>query len=148
MKNFQKFGFKESQILFFLTNNTADVSPLVFAGLCLNCQISSLPTCCSQMEYEYYLNIAKPDFVFCDLKFYSTLKECLTKLKINAKIFTFDGQTDESIPMGIFFQKLDEDWIFEWVLKFFGALNFSSLNWVKSLNSTPCFFCFFWKIKF
>lgn len=78
----------------FLTNNTAAISPLVFAALCLGCPVAPLYTSCSKAECLYFLTLSKAEIVFCDLEFHSMLKECTEKLEISLKYFTFDGQTD------------------------------------------------------
>lgn len=111
-KNLQNIGCQKGQVIFLLSNNTDDMVPLVFAALCLGCQISSLPTVCSKSEYEYFLSIMNPHFVFCDLELQPILKECLEHLEINAKFFTFDGQNSESIAVETLFD-VDPDKHFE-----------------------------------
>lgn len=111
--NLRKLGFEKGKMIFLLTNNTVDIVPLVFAALCLGCQISSLPTVCSKAEYEYFWSITNPQFIFCDLELQPTLKECRENLKSNADIFTFDGQIDDSIAVDTLFRKTETDPYFE-----------------------------------
>lgn len=96
-------------MIFFLTDNSADVAPLVFAALCLGCAITSLPLCYTKMEYSQYLNIVRPSHVFCDSGYYVVLKECLMDLNIDATFFTFDGQLDESHSIEDLFEGNDFD---------------------------------------
>lgn len=84
-----------------MTNSLADIAPLVIAALCLACPITAQPECL------YFLDVVKPYHIFCDLEFYVILKECLKNLNNDAKIFTFGGQTDESIPVDHLFEKGD-----------------------------------------
>lgn len=90
-----------------MTNNSADIAPLVIAALCLACPITAQPVFSSKAECLYFLNVVKPNHIFCDPEFYVILKECLGSLNNDAKIFTFGGQTDESIPVDILFEKAD-----------------------------------------
>lgn len=107
IRNLRNFGCRKGQVIFLLTNNTADIAPLVFAALCLGCPIACLPTCCSQAEYLYFLSFSKPEIVFCDLTFQPMLKECLEQLEIDAKYFTFDGQTDGTHSINSLFARVD-----------------------------------------
>lgn len=111
--NLQKLGFEKGKMIFLLTNNMVDIVPLVFAALCLGCQISSLPTVCSKEEYEYFWSITNPQFIFCDLELQPTLKECRENQKSNADIFTFNGQIDDSIAVDTLFRKTETDPYFE-----------------------------------
>lgn len=107
--NFKKLGFKKGDVLYFMTNNSADIAPLVFAALCLGCPVTAQPISSSKAECLYFLNVVKPSFVFCDLEFCGTLNECLKNLKNDAKLFTFDGQTDESTPVDNLFDGVNDD---------------------------------------
>lgn len=110
MKNLQNLGFKKGQLIFFFTSNTDQIVPLLFAALCLGCPITSIPTCCTKKESEYFLKITNPMFVVCDVEYRSMLRECLANQKNTAAFFTFGDQADEqSIPINILFEKTDSN---------------------------------------
>lgn len=112
-KNLQNVGLKKGEMIFLLSNNTFDIVPLVFAALCLGCQISCLPTVCSQSEYEYFMSITNPNYVICDLEFVPILKDYFTNLKRNVPFFTVDGQHEESVEINSLFEQTNEDPYFE-----------------------------------
>ncbi|XP_031624717.1 4-coumarate--CoA ligase 2-like [Contarinia nasturtii] len=112
-KKFQHYGFKKGQLIFVLTDNSADVPPLVFAALCLGCVVTSLPLCYTKLEYSQYFSIVRPNYVICDLKFYVTLNECFMDLSIvDVEFFTFDGHLDETHPIEKIFEGNDSDLYF------------------------------------
>lgn len=96
-KKMQHFGFKKGEVVFFLTDNSADIAPLVFAALCLGCVITSLPMCYTKMEYSQYFAIVRPNYMFCDLELYIMLNGCLVDSNIvDVQFFTFGGHLDET----------------------------------------------------
>lgn len=108
-KRLRSVGLERGEVVFFLTENTADIPALVFAALCLGCVITARRSSSSKLEHVRYLTVVKPKYVFCDLEHYNMMKECLIDLKIQAKFFTFDGQIDESILVNDLFEVDDMD---------------------------------------
>lgn len=108
-KNFQKLGFRKGDVIYFMTSNSAEIAPLVFAALCLGCPITAQPISSSKMECDYFLNVVKPTYIFCDSEFYATLVECLINLKMNVKIFTFNQKVNESTPVESLFEETNDD---------------------------------------
>lgn len=108
-KNFRYFGCESGHVIFFMTKNTADIAPLLFAALYLGAQVTAVPIFSSRTEYEEFLNLTKPKFLICDLNVCKMSKQCLVKLKIDATLFSFDGQSDDSIAVNILFEKRDAD---------------------------------------
>ncbi|KAJ6636078.1 Membrane-bound alkaline phosphatase, partial [Pseudolycoriella hygida] len=104
-QNLRKLGFVKGQVILFLTNNSVETVPLLFAALYLGCQISSLPTICSKVEFQYFCTIFSPHYIFCDLELQPMLQECSNNIKSKAKYFTFDGQSDTSIAVDTLFHK-------------------------------------------
>lgn len=93
----------------FVTDNTADITPIVCAALCLGCSIAAQPPCHSTTEYSHFLNMLKPTFVLCDLKCYATLKDCLVNLNNQAQVFTFNGQMNDSHSVDDLFHGSDDE---------------------------------------
>lgn len=103
-KRLRSAGFEKDQVIFFLTNNSEDIAPLVFAAMCLGCPVASLPSFHSKLEYLQHLSAVKPKYVFCDLEYYDMLKDCLCTLKLGAKFFTFGGQIEKSTSISDLFE--------------------------------------------
>lgn len=108
-KNLRYYGCEEGDLISFFTKNTADVAPIIFAALCLGAQISAFPAFYGRVECVRYLKPLKPKVLFCDVDIYQKLKQCLEYVNNDAKIFTFDGSTDESIPVITLFENPDAD---------------------------------------
>lgn len=105
----RKFGCQKGHVLAFITERTGDFVPLMCTALCLGCKIAGQPLNSTQSERDYFLNLVKPDFVFCDVKEYDVLKERLKNAKKDVKIFTFDGQAGDSIPVDSLFMNAVAD---------------------------------------
>lgn len=112
-KNLQRFGCVRGQKIFIRIDNVPEIVPIIFGAVCLGCPIVSIIEIASQAECEYFLNITKPKFAICHLISHQMLRECFTNLEINAKIFTADGQADDSIPIQSLFESVDDDNYFE-----------------------------------
>lgn len=107
--NMEKFGCKRGRRIFLLSDNVTDLAPLTFAAMCLSCPLVPLVTKSTKDECEYFINVTKPEFAICELKYYTMLKECFTNLKIDAKIFTIGGQVDDSIATECLFEDVDNE---------------------------------------
>lgn len=105
----QKFGCERGIKIFFLMENTVDLAPLAFAAMSLSCPIVGLSPTSSQDECKYIMNLTKPEFAICELKNYPMLKKCFADLNINGKIFTIDGQADDSISTELLFANVDNE---------------------------------------
>lgn len=111
--NLKKFGCKRGRKIFLITDNIANLPPFVFAAFCLGCPLVSLVFNASQEECEYFMSITRPEFAICEPKHHSMLKKCFKNLQIEAKIFTIDGQVDDSISTEHFFEMVDGEEDFE-----------------------------------
>lgn len=108
--NMQKLGCERGRRIFLLSDNVSDLAPLTFAAICLSCPLVPLLNYSSQNECEYFINITRPEYAICELKYYPMLEKCFANLNINVKIFTIGGQAGESIPTDILFNSVvDED---------------------------------------
>lgn len=90
--NLQALGCQKGEVVFFLTNNTADIPAIIFASLWLGCPVTALGTFNTELERFSFLKITQPKYVFCDLDEYGQLKECFKNLHYEPKFFTFGGQ--------------------------------------------------------
>ncbi|XP_055309666.1 probable 4-coumarate--CoA ligase 1 [Sitodiplosis mosellana] len=111
-KRLRNVGLEKGEVVFFVTDNTSDIPALVFAALCLGCVITARRSSSSKLEHVRYLSIVWPKYVFCDLEYYAMMKDCLAELKIEAKFFTFDGQSEGSIAVDDLFKEDDMDLYF------------------------------------
>lgn len=107
--NLRKLGCRKGHVMSFFTDNSGDVVPLMCAALCLGCKLSGQPLECTQSERDYFLNLVKPNFVFCDAKEYDLLKERLVNARNDAKMFIFDGQVGEASSVGSLFENVVAD---------------------------------------
>lgn len=98
-QNLQQKGYKAKQVISFMATNSAYLSPILFASICLGCPINPLH---SLMEKEHVIKMLKktePCLIFCDVDAYDLMKEYLIKSGNNAKIFTFNGTQGDSEPV-------------------------------------------------
>lgn len=108
-KNLQRFGAERGQKLQLFIDNYQEIAPLSFGSIFLGCTVVPIAITSSQAECEYFLNITRPEFAVCHIEFYSALKECFTNLKLNAKIFTVEGQIGDSIPLQSLFESVENE---------------------------------------
>lgn len=105
-QNLQRKGHCESkQVITIMSGNVAHLAPIVFAALCLGCPINPLDI---QMEKSTVLNmiqLTRPHLVFCEIKAYDLIAEVLAELKMDTKVFTFNGSKGKSIPVETLFTK-------------------------------------------
>ncbi len=91
-KNLQNLGYKKHDIVLFFTNNSSEITPLVFGALNLGCTVMAEYTGDGEFEICSLLKTIKPKIIFCDAEYFSLLKECTVKLKVSADFFTFGEQ--------------------------------------------------------
>lgn len=105
-QNLQRQGYYESkQVIAIMSGNVAHLSPIVFASLCLGCPINLLDTKMEKSTVVNMLQLTQPGLVFCEIKVYDLIVEVLTELKMDAKVFTFNGIKGNSIPVDVLFVK-------------------------------------------
>ena len=54
----------------------------------------------------HMLSITRPKVMFCDASIYDLVQECLNDLENNAKVFTFSGQSGNSIRVEDLFEDI------------------------------------------
>lgn len=118
-QNLQSRGYKKDQIFSIIATNSHHLSPIVFAGFYLGCPINSLDPTFGKMDMKHMLSTTTPALVFCDANIYDLVKECLTELKNNAKIFTFGKQIGDSEPVESLFVNNVDEYEFMWVRTWF-----------------------------
>lgn len=98
-QNLQKRNdFKPKQVIGIMARNVLHLTPIALAAICLGCPINSVPTT-SKRNMIRILQLTEPCLVFCETEVYDLVVECLKELKIDAKIFTFNGTCDDSEPV-------------------------------------------------
>ena len=51
----------------------------------------------------HILQLTQPHLVFCEIKVYDLIVEVLAELKMDANIFTFNGNKRNSLPVDVLF---------------------------------------------
>lgn len=95
-QNLQDRGYKPNQVFGIMAENVANLPPIVFASLCLGCPINAMHTGVEKPNIVRMFEMTKPSLIFCDIKVYDLVEECLKKLGNNAKVFTFNGTKGNS----------------------------------------------------
>lgn len=109
-QNLQLRGFKEKQIVGFMSREPINFSSILFASFYIGCTITSFDVACEKNELIHRLKIVQPSIMFCEVNVYNLLKECLDEEGVNAKIFTFDGEIADSEHVeNLFLQNKDEN---------------------------------------
>lgn len=103
-QNLQSRGYKKGQVFGFIASNTHHIAPVVFASLYLGCPLNTMDPSFARTEITHMLTITTPTVMFCDVKIYDVVKECLTALGNDAHIFTFGGQSGDSEPVESLFE--------------------------------------------
>ena len=112
-KNLQRIGCDRGKKILIFIGLIPEIVSITIGAICLGCPLVPMLTESSQAECDYFLNLTKPEFAICHLKFYAMLKKSFTNIKINAKIITIDGQIDDSIPIQSLFESVDNESMFE-----------------------------------
>lgn len=104
-QNLQFQGYKPKQVIGIMADNSEYLSSIVFASFCSGCPINSLSTSVEKQDVIRMFGITEPSIVFCDVKVYELMKECLNELKNAAKIYTFNGTKGDSEAVEFLFKK-------------------------------------------
>ena len=104
-QNLRKHGCcKPKQVIGLMVENVAHLSPIVFAAYSLGCPLNALTTTVEKPDVIRMLGITEPSVMICDIKVYDLIKECLTELRNDAIIFTFNGTKNDSIAVEYLFE--------------------------------------------
>lgn len=95
-QNLQTRGYQTNQVFSLMTRHLENVAPIVFAAYYLGCPVNPLHWSFGKDEIVQIFRTTKPSVIFCEIENYLVLVESLRELKMNAKIFTFNGQTHDS----------------------------------------------------
>lgn len=95
-QNIQKLNYKKGDVFALFSETNHHFMPIIVALLCLDYPVNPLPPSIAELEVMHFLNTSKPKVIFSDMQLYGTIKKCLKKSKIDAKIFTFGGGNEYS----------------------------------------------------
>lgn len=95
----QERGYQSKQVFSFMVRNSHHIAPTIFSAMCIGCAVNTLDPSFGRTELLHMLGTTKPDVMFCDVESFDLVKECLTELENDAKIFTLGGSVDESEPV-------------------------------------------------
>lgn len=95
-QNLQNLGIKPKQVVGVMSDNVPNLSSIVFASYSMGCPINVLPASIEKADILRMLGISDPRVMICDVKVYDLMRECLTELKNEAYIFTFNGTKGNS----------------------------------------------------
>lgn len=112
-QNLQARGYKPKQVIGVMCENVAHLSPIVFASFCLGCPVNVLSASVQKPDVLHMLRMTKPSVMFCDVSVFELIKECLSELGNNAKIYTFNGTKDDSEAVETLFKEtgIEEDFL-------------------------------------
>lgn len=97
-QNLQRRGYEPKQVVGIISGNVAQLAPIVFASVCLGWPVNSMPT----MWKKYIITMlqkTEPKLIFCEVKVYDLVVECLDEVGYKAKVFTFNGKKGDSEPV-------------------------------------------------
>lgn len=112
-------GYQSKQVFGFTAENSHHVAAIVFASIDIGCPVNTLDPSFGKAEIMHMLNITKPVLMFCDIKLFDMIQECLNELGNDAKIFTFGGSKSGSEPIENLFAETQTESDFVWVSIFF-----------------------------
>lgn len=104
-QNLRYRGFESREVYTFIVGNIDDLAPILFATFCNGCSVNGLDPSFKKIEFVHMLGLIKPSLVFCDIKVYDLVKDCLKELKNSAKFFTFGGCKDDSEDVEVLFNE-------------------------------------------
>lgn len=109
--NLQNRGYKPKQVFGLMAKNSYHVAPIVFGSISIGCPINTLDPSFKKADLIHMLNTIKPALMFCDVEVYDLVKECLTELGNDAKMFTFGGSKGDAEPVeDLFSETHNEDY--------------------------------------
>lgn len=108
-QNLQKHGYQPGQVIGLMAKNSHFVAPIVFGSIGIGCPVNTLDPLFGKIELSHMLNAIKPVLMFCDIDNYELVKECLTDLGSDAKIFTFGGSKGGAEPVEILLSETHEE---------------------------------------
>lgn len=113
-QNLQARGYKSNQVFGILAGNVTNLPPIVFASLCLGCPINAMHTGVDRPNIVRMFEMTEPSLVFCDVKVYDLVVECLMKLGNVAKVFTFNGTKGDSESVDCLFNEtgIEEEFVY------------------------------------
>lgn len=96
-----------------MVENVANVSPIVFAAFSLGCPINTMHTSVEKANLIRMLRMTEPSVLFCDVKVYDLVNECIAELGKIIKIFTFNGTKGDSEAVETLFEEtgIEEEFV-------------------------------------
>lgn len=94
-QNLQKRGYNLKQIIGINSLNEPYLAPIIFAALCLGIPVNPLYSKWKPDIIEMFTS-TDPAIIFCEIEKYDITVECLTEMKLEAKIFTLNGLKGDS----------------------------------------------------
>lgn len=112
-QNLQLRGLTSKQVIGVISGYVADLAPIIFASICLGCPVNPFDTTFDKRQLMSVFENTEPGIIFCEAKFYDLVIECLKELRINAKLFTFNGTKGDSEAVENLFQETgnEEDFV-------------------------------------
>lgn len=108
-QNLQKLGYKVGQVFSFVSKNTENLFPLMFASFCIGCPINILAPKFGKTEICHLIKKTRPVLLFCSIEAYDLVNGCLIDSDINAKVYTFGGKKGNSEQAETLFMETGEE---------------------------------------
>lgn len=108
-QNIQKLGCRKGDIFPLIAYNNHDVAPICMALLCIGNPYYAMHPDIDEIDFLEILQKAKSKIIFCEMESYAMVKRCAKRLRIDAKIYTFCGQIDDSLAVEDLFTKIGNE---------------------------------------
>lgn len=104
-QNLRKRGYDSKHVVAIIAGNVANLAPAVYASLCLGWPIVAMYTAMEKQSILRMFELSEPKIIFCEVKVYDLVVECLGEVGKKAKIFTFSGTKGESEAVESLFEE-------------------------------------------
>lgn len=96
-QNLQRRGFSSKCTIATLAANVPHLAPIIYGSLCLGWSVATMYTSMEKQSILRMFELTEPRIIFCEVKVYDLVVECLAEVGISkTTIFTFGGTKGDS----------------------------------------------------
>lgn len=108
-QNLRRRRYDTKSVVSIIARNVDHLAPILSALLCLGGPVSPIDFSSEKQILLRVLQQNESKLIFCEVGVYDLVVECLTELKIAAKIFTFNGSKGVSEGVECLFVETGEE---------------------------------------
>lgn len=109
-QNLQRCGLDSKCTVAIVAGNVPNLAPVVFGSICLGHSVVSMYTAMEKLCVIRMFKITEPRIIFCEIKVYDLMVECLAEIGIsNVRIFTFGGTKGDADAVDDLFDATGEE---------------------------------------